>query len=552
MLKLTKLIITLFLIILLGIFLRFFRLSDFPVQLNHDEVSQLYDAISIAQTGRDIYGNFMPTMFVSVHDFKSPFYTYITSLFYFIFGGGELTIRLPGVFFGVLTIPAVYLFSLKLLNSGGIALAAAFFTSIAPFEIFFSRKSFENGAGIFFMLSGFALLLAYKGSKTGSKLLFAPLLFLGIAMYTYFSHAIILPLLIAVFVLIFRLRFLENWKRAVVPFIFLLIFLIPLFVIVATDLGARYRSETVFITQDVNLGENIEFSKKDNFFESFIARNKAIADFSFNRYLKQFDVLYIFGNGLDFTNQGPLGMGPLFILQLPFLLLGIIHLVKLAGFEREKKFIIAWILIGMLPSGLTFEPHSPHRSIMVFTMLNIISGIGLYSFFIGIKRIQGFYLLKKATITLIVLAFAVNFTYFIHMYFVNFPFEKSQSIHYPFKQVSQFAWSVYGDFDQIIFDPLFGETAPVIGTAAHYYLAYYGNYPPEVFQKQYRLGNKEREVLFDKFSIRKIDWREDQYLKKVLLIGSPWSLPIDSIDKNKIIKQFYFYNGQPAFYAIEL
>lgn len=550
--KLTKLIIILFLIILLGIFLRFFRLSDFPVQLNHDEVSQLYDAISIAQTGRDIYGNFMPTMFVSVHDFKSPFYTYITSLFYFIFGGGELTIRLPGVFFSVLTIPAAYLFSLKLLNSGGIALAAAFFTSIAPFEIFFSRKSFENGAGIFFMLSGFALLLAYKGSKTGSKLLFAPLLFLGIAMYTYFSHAIILPLLIAVFVLIFRRRFLENWKRAVTSFIFLLIFLIPLFVIVATDSGARYRSETVFITQDVNLGENIEFSKKDNFFESFIARNKAIADFSFNRYLKQFDVSYIFGWGLDFTNQGPLGMGPLLIFQLPFLILGIIYLVKLAGFEREKKFIIAWILIGMLPSGLTFEPHSPHRSIMVFTMLNIISGIGLYSFFIGIKRIQGFYLLKKATITLIVLAFAVNFIYFIHMYFVNFPFEKSQSIHYPFKQVSQFAWSVYGDFDQIIFDPLFGETAPVIGTAAHYYLAYYGNYPPEVFQKQYRLGNKEREVLFDKFSIRKIDWRKDQYLKNALIIGSSWSLPIDSIDKNKIIKRFLFYNGQPAFYAIEL
>ncbi len=550
--KLTKKYIALFLIILMGIFLRFYRLSDFPVQLNHDEVSQLYDAISIAQTGKDIYGNFMPTIFVSVNDFKSPFYTYITSLFYFIFGKEELTIRLPGALFGVLMIPAVYFFVLKLFNKENAALLAAFFTAIAPFEIFFSRKSFENGAGIFFMLVGFSCLLAYKDRKSGARLLFAAALFLGTAMYTYFSHAIIIPLLIAVFVLIFKQRYLENWKKLIPPFILLLIFSLPLVAIVATNSGARYRSATVFVTQDVNLGKYIEFSKKGNLFESFFTRNKAIADFSFNRYLQQFDVSYIFGNGLDFTNQGPLGMGPLLIFQLPFLVFGIIYLVKLPSFEREKKFMLAWVLIGMLPSGLTFEPHSPHRSIMVFTMLNIISALGLYSFLKTVKALQGFMVLKKAGVFLLALLFIFNVIYFIHMYFVNFPFEKSQSIQYPFKQVAQFAWSVRGKYDKIIFDPLFGESAPVIGTAAHYYMAYYGNFPPSVFQKQYRQGDKEREVLFDKFSIRKIDWRQDQYFKNVLIIGSSWSLPIDSIDKNKLIKKLNFYNGQNAFYSIGL
>ena len=66
-----KKFIFLFIIILLAAFLRFYRLAEFPIQLSHDEVPQLYDAISIAQTGKDIYGSFLPFMFRSINDFKA-------------------------------------------------------------------------------------------------------------------------------------------------------------------------------------------------------------------------------------------------------------------------------------------------------------------------------------------------------------------------------------------------------------------------------------------------------------------------------------------------
>src|SRR3989344_4875071 len=161
----SKRFLILLLVILIGAVFRFYKLSDFPVQLNHDEITQLYDAISIAQTGKDIYGNFLPFIFPSIGDFKPPFYTYITSFFFMIFGWRELTIRLPGALFGLFMIPAVYLFTLKLLRNNNIALLSAFFTSIAPFEIFFSRKSFENGAGIFLMLLGFFCLFSYMEKK---------------------------------------------------------------------------------------------------------------------------------------------------------------------------------------------------------------------------------------------------------------------------------------------------------------------------------------------------------------------------------------------------
>lgn len=529
-------------IILLGALLRFFKLSEYPIQLNHDEITQLYDAISIAQTGKDIYGNFLPFIFPSVGDFKPPFYTYITSLFYFLFGGGELTIRLPGAIFGLLMIPAVYFFVLKFLRNNNIATIAAFFTAIAPFEIFFSRKSFENGAGIFFMLLGFSCLFIHFRKHNLIWIYFASVIF-AIAMYTYFSHTILIPFLIIAFVLIFRKLFLNDLKRYLGPVFLFIIFILPLFLLILITPSIRHRSETVFIKQDVNLGRQLQY------LESNFLAGLVIFDYSFNRYLKQFDPIYLFGNGLDLTNQGPLGSGPFLFIQLPFLLLGIIYLCKQTNLTQQSKFILVWILLGMLPSGLTFEPFSPHRIVMVFTMLNIICAIGAY-FLIQLLNKKARLLIP--TLVFFAIGFFINFVYFVHIYTINFPYEKSQNLHYPFKQVAQFAWLHHGDFDQIIFDPLYGEIAPTIGTAAHYYLAYFGEYPPAKFQKEFREGSKEREIIFEKFSIRKIDWREDQYLKNVLIIGSSWSLPIDSIAKDKIVKTFYFYNNKPAFYAVKL
>ena len=66
----TKPTLILLIIVALGSFLRFYKLSYFPIHLNHDEVTQLYDAISIARTGKDIYGNKLPFIFPSVNDFK--------------------------------------------------------------------------------------------------------------------------------------------------------------------------------------------------------------------------------------------------------------------------------------------------------------------------------------------------------------------------------------------------------------------------------------------------------------------------------------------------
>ena len=540
-------------IVLLGIFLRIYLMDNFPVQLSPDEVTQLYDAISIAQTGRDIYGNFLPTMFVSVNDYKPPFYIYMTSLIYLFFGNKEIIIKIPGMIFGILLIPAIFFFILKLLKSEKIAFLGAFLTSISPFEIFFSRKSFESITGISFILLGFTFLIVYVQRKEGMKWVYLGFLFLVFAMYTYFSHAIIIPILMTIFLLIYKDTFWKSRKKILFPILFAIVLLLPLMFVILTNTGSRYRSQTVFIGQDINLGKQIDFIKSDNYLLTQLLSLKSTTDFAFNRYLKQFNPSYLFGNGLDMTNQGPLGMGILYSTQLFFLFLGLIYLVKNnSRLRKENLFILSWILVGMIPSGITFEETSPHRSIMVFTMLDILTAVGIFYL---LSLIISYNLRYKyiAYISLIFL-FLFQLIYFLNIYFVNFPYEKSQFIQYPFKEVAKFSWLNYNNYDQIVFDPLFGQHAPVIGTGVHYYFGYYGNYPPSKMQQEYRIGQKPREVIFDKFSIRKIEWNEDKLLKNTLLIASGWSIDpkIIKANEDKIIKTFYFYDHQPAFYAISL
>ena len=540
----------LFLIILLGIFFRVWKLSEFPIQLSHDEVSQVYDAISIIETGKDIYGNFLPTIFPSVGDFKSPFYTYATALVYFLIGDHEWMIRIPGVIFGILIIPAVFWFSLKLTKEPRIALLSSFFTAISPSEIFFSRKSFENGAGVFFLLVSLSALLTYLEKQKQQRWLYLAAILSTFGMYTYFSHAVIIPLMLVTFILIFRKDFTLGFKKYLPPLSLWILLIIPLVIIITTNPGSRYRSQTVFVSQDITLGSQLKLVESQNSLLSKYLYFKTIGDFSFNRYFLQFDPIYLFENGLDLTNQGPINSGPLLLFQLPLLIMAIFYLIQRAGFVNPTKLLVFLIALGALPSGLTFEPHSPHRMIVVFTMFNIITGIGAYFLWQKVKSLRG--LIKKMIIFVLITSLIINIASFLHMYFVSYPYEKSQYIQYPFKQVTEFAWSQYENFDSIIFDPLFGEIVPFVGTGAHYYLAYFGNYPPAKFQEQYRIGKKTRETIFDKFSIRAINWSEDKDLKKTLVIGSPWSLPVNSIDKSKIIRTFYFYNNMVAFYAIRL
>lgn len=544
-----KILLVMIIITLIGGFLRFYQLDKYPVQLNHDEISQLYDTGSIVQTGKDIYGNFLPLAFPSTGDFKVGHYIYITVLPYLIFGMREITIRIPAAFFGTLIIPAVFLFINQLTKNRKLAAVASAMIAITPSEIFYARKSFENIIGIFFVFFGLFLLFRELEKDKGKFGLLITALFLALPMYIYTSHTIVVPLMVIAFAVLFWKKILVLHKRFLVIFIVWSILTAPLIYITLNNPGIRFRVTTVSIFQDSNLGNQLQNIEKNNLIFSAIYQLKVISEYSFTKYLKQFDPARIFMSGLDLTNQGMIGMGPLMFLQFPFFLLGAIYILKSSFFVNNGKFLFATLLLAMIPSGFTYEEFSPHRSVLGFSIMSIISSFGFFWFFQVIRKTFSLPIRMGISCILVTLLI-LNFVYFVHMYTINAPYEKSQNMHYPYKQVALYAWSRYSTFDRIIVDPIYGQSAPVRAVAVHYYLAYYGEYPPSKFQKDLKI--EKSGINFDKFSIREIDWGKDQSLKNTLIIASPWSISIDNIDKSKIIKRFDFYDGQQAFYAVKL
>ena len=67
----------LLLILLLSLFLRFYRLGEFPATLYGDEQAFAWNAYNILKTGKDEYGIPHPLQFRSFNDYKAPIPVYL-------------------------------------------------------------------------------------------------------------------------------------------------------------------------------------------------------------------------------------------------------------------------------------------------------------------------------------------------------------------------------------------------------------------------------------------------------------------------------------------
>src|SRR3989339_382010 len=95
---------------LIGAFFRFYKLGETPVGLYVDEASLGYNAYSVYKTGLDEYGKWLPVMFRSFSTFQSPIYSYLLIPVIHFLDLSIFSVRLPSAFFGVLSIPLLYLF----------------------------------------------------------------------------------------------------------------------------------------------------------------------------------------------------------------------------------------------------------------------------------------------------------------------------------------------------------------------------------------------------------------------------------------------------------
>lgn len=470
------LIIILFGIFALALFLRFFRLSDFPVGFHQDEASLGYNGYSLLQTGKDENNHPYPLYIDMFGDNRPSGYHYLTILPIKFFGLSEFSTRFPGALFGSLSIFAIYFLSLYIFQNKKFGLLAAFLFAVSPWHIVLSRASAEAIVALFFIMLGFAFIIRSVSFYKRLDLFWGSLCLI-ISFFFYHTPRVFVPGLFAVFILMFLpiIKKSAEKYRVAVFFTFILVSAISLFLVFGIKGGTeRYSQVNIFSSFET------DFFQKQQIQEDAIAGSNHIISRIFHNKITNVSLIFInnyfdyFGFNFLFTKGGlPIWysiprVGLLYLLELPLILLGIYYLIS--NKNIYYKIPLVWLLIAPIVPAITMDDvPNINRAIVMFPMLEIIAGFGFLSFIKSIKY-------KNRATILITLLLLFNSLYFFQQYFYNAKTHKPWYRNNGFSKMMQIVNGNLNSYDAVVMSKFQGGIYPLV--------LFYAKYDPKTYQRE--------------------------------------------------------------------
>jgi 4-amino-4-deoxy-L-arabinose transferase-like glycosyltransferase len=210
------------------------RVQDTPIYVSPDEAIIAVDAYSLATTGRDVHGRFLPLYFQvqmpgeERTGWFTPAIFYLTAPFLKVLSFSERAVRLPTVLVGVANIVLMYFIGLRLFQRRSSAIAAAVLLALTPAHFMLSRYALDYLYPLPFMLGWLLCLLIFLETDRIAMLVLAAAL-LGVGFYSYIAAVVIMPLyfVLTCWVLWSRPRRFQLLAVAAVGFGLPLMILIP-------------------------------------------------------------------------------------------------------------------------------------------------------------------------------------------------------------------------------------------------------------------------------------------------------------------------------------
>ncbi len=537
-------------IVLIAAFLRFYNLGTNPPSLTWDEAAWGYNAYSLGIDGRDEFGRFLPHDYLeSFGDFKPPLYAYADVLPVKVLGLNEFSTRFPSAFFGTLTVLLTFFLVERIFykskNKRKYALFSAFFLAISPWHILLSRAAFEANVASFFVVLGvWAFLAAVQDRKW--YLVISAVSF-TLTMYTFNTERVVSPLLVIILALIFRKKLWEMKKVAIVSAVVGMVLFLPTFKFLLSP-QAALRFQQVNIFSDINVVKtaNQEIANDGNAAWSKIIHNRRLlysVDFV-KHYFDNLSPLFLFIKGDGNPKFSTQTVGQMYIWDIVFFAGGAFLL-----FKRKEGYwwvIPIWLLVGIIPAATAEQTPHALRIEASLPTFQIITAYGFVMFLEWVKNkslnLKKHNLKLGMLLPLAVLAILfVNFLYFYHDYFYQYPYEYSGEWQYGYKQSIQYVMSVQNQYDYI-------QMTHALGRPYIYYL-FYTKTEPSVYRKEAIIHRDTFGFVtilgFGKYLFPENYTYNLSKTKKVLYINTPYNLP-----KNiHILKTFYLLNGQPVLVA---
>ena len=492
----SKLILGICIAISLGLHIYNF---GFPC-LNSDEVSFAYNGYSIAKTGKDEYGAFMPYRFKAFGENKLPVTIYTIAPLVGIFGLNELTARLPFIAIGVFAPLLFYWLSLTFFKNRYIGYIAAALASVSPWIQIMSRHIHENII-MLLLASGLLIFFAKLQKQFKWKYVLAISILNVIGLFTYHigKTLSIYSFIVLLFILFKEKKFAGNVVTKSV-----LIFLVPVFIFLWTEITIPTNrvSNLLFIS---NEGFSLKIEELRREHDIRLLHNKLTQSVLVlsHKYLTYFspESLVIHGDNND--RFGFDGISPITPIEYLLFFIGIYFLFQRK--EQHRLLLISFLLMDPLSGALSWQDYSITRSFLMIIPILLLASYGIYHL---IHEIHGKNL-KLSLIVAVLMIYAFFQYYSWDNYFFHYQ-NKPQAIsawQCGYKELSAYIKKTYDQTDRYYITKKIGQ--PYI------FLLFYLQFPPDEYQKQasltapdeYGFGQVEK---FDKFTFSLQGYDEDK------------------------------------------
>lgn len=503
-------------IFLLSILLRIYAFGNNPPSLYWDEASLGYNAYSIAASLKDEHGEFLPlARFMAFGDYKPPGYIYAAVPFVWLGGLNEISVRLPSLLAGLGLVIFTYLITKEIFGRKKNALLAAFIMGISPWGIHFSRAAFEANLAAFFNLLGIYFFLISRRKK---YFILPSIILFIFSFYTFNANRIIAPLMLFVMSIIYLKDIWMNKKWVLITTIIGLIMIVPsLSYLRSRESRLRFQEVSIFNNLDLIKTSNQFQSDDNNNIVSKLLDNRRV--FYFRDFLKHytdnFDLRFLFAYGDVNPRLAVQGMGQLYFMELPFLILGVYFLFK--NRKKESLVLFLWMLIAVIPAGVAKETPHALRIISILPTYQIIIAYGIYQI---LSKIVGQLSHVKYNTLLIIICFllSANIFYYLHNYYIHFPVDWSGEWQYGYKEMVQYVLENENKYDHIYVTSALGR--PYI------YFAFYKPFSQEEFIKN-RIASRDWYGFWEVKSLGKInfDFKDlSQASGNILVVSSESSI----------------------------
>lgn len=465
--------ILIILIILLGFFLRAYRLGETPASLNPDEVALGYTSFSFLRTGADEHGKFLPLVLQSFGDWKMPLYSYLGIIPIAMFGLNEMAVRLPSVAAGVISVMLIYFIGRLLFKKKSVALLAGLFLALSPWSLYFSRAAYEVNLATAIFLAGLLAFLTYCLKEKKARLLVAASVLFGLTMFTQHSYLVFTPLMASALIIIFR----KSIKAGKAVFFSLGLFcLFALVAYMPSVFEGGNKISTLLIFNDKNvLYERVEKLRGDNAPKNLllerIIHNKyfGISYEIGQNYLSSFSPSFLFDKGGEKLVHNLGGFGNFYLFDALLLFVGFAGLFWFR--EKALVLLILWLAIAPLPSVLTRNTPNSTRLFPLMPLFILVAAYGaslLFSLFKK-KSLKNYFLGG-----LLILIFFLNVAFFLEAYFVHLNTQRIRFWRYGYREAVRLTQR-YPKDNVVMRGP---ENFPYI------YFLFYGKYDPLQFRRE--------------------------------------------------------------------